>query len=188
MEINFATGNEGKLEEMRPLFEERKHSLKQVDVDVHELDAVDVEDVARQKVVDSFEEAENVDGMMIVEDTGFYVEGIGGFPGSEAAYFDKTAGAHRLLDLLRDADGRSAYFKTSIAVYVDGEVHVFSGKLDGKIPSEKRGEAHRHLPYDSYFIPEHGEESFAENPDLKDENSHRRIALKEFLNWLDNEY
>lgn len=184
MKVNFATGNRGKLKEMRPLFEDRDHSLEQVEVDVNELDALDVEDVARKKVIDSFKVAET-DGMLIVEDTGFYVEGIGGFPGSEAAYFDKTAGADRLLDLLRDSDDHSAYFKTAIAVYVDGDIEVFTGKMRGRVSERKRGTSHEHLPYNSFFIPGHGEQSLAENPDLKDENFHRNIAVKKFLNWLD---
>lgn len=185
MRINFATGNQGKLKEMRPLFEDRGHSLEQVEADVSELDAVDVEDVARQKVIDSFE-AVGTEGMLIVEDTGFYVEGIGGFPGSEAAYFDETAGADRLLDLMRDLDDRSAYFKTVIAVYVDGEIEVFTGKMHGKIPEKKRGNSHDHLPYNSFFIPKKAEKSLAENPELKDKDFHRNIAVKKFLDWLDN--
>jgi XTP/dITP diphosphohydrolase len=185
MEIFFATGNQGKIEEMTPRFVERGHSLKQVDVDVHELDALDVEEVAKQKVIDSFEAAD-VNGPMIVEDTGFYVEGIGGFPGSEAAYFDKTAGADKLLDLLKDVDDRSAYFKTTIALIMDGEVHTFSGKMHGRVSEQKRGESHPHLPYDSYFIPEGEERSFAENAELKEAENHREKAVKKFLDWLDN--
>lgn len=185
MKLFFATGNQGKIEEMAPKFIEKGHSLEQVKVDVAEIDAFDVEDVARRKVLDS-SEAANVDGPMIVEDTGFYVEGIGGFPGSQAAYFAETAGVPKLLKLLEGENDRSAYFKTAIALKIDDEVHVFTGKIRGKVPQNPCGESHPHLPYDSYFIPEHGDKTFAENPELKDENTHRHKAMMNLLEWLEN--
>lgn len=184
MKIYFATGNKGKLEEMRPLFEERGYELVQIDVDVPEIDSMEIEEVARRKAIDSYE-AWNEEGLLIVEDTGFFVEAIGGFPGPEAALFAGTAGADGLLKLMKGKENREAYFKTGIACYNDGEVNVFSGEMHGKVPEEKRGESHPHLPYNSYFIPEGEEKSLAEDGDLKDERFHRRKAVLKFLDWLD---
>ena len=191
-EISFATGNLGKLEEMKPPFEKKGFELKQVDVDVPEIDAMDVEEVAKQKVLDSYHEARNkglIDESekMIVEDTGFFVESLGGFPGAEAAFFSRTAGIDYLLPMMKSEDDRSAYFKTAIAIYLPEEdkVETFTGKMKGKVPEEKKGESHPHLPYNSYFIPEHGDgKSLAENQDLKNEEMHRRKAVNSFLDWL----
>lgn len=183
--LYFATGNKGKLNEMKPHFEERDIELIQVEADVPEIDAMDVEKVARQKVLGSYEEAD-VDGPIIVEDTGFFVETIGGFPGAEAAFFATTAGAEKLLDMMRDEEERSAYFKTAIALYYPEEdrVETFTGKMKGRVPEEKRGESHPHLPYNSYFIPEGESESLAENEGLKDERMHRRKAMRKLLDYL----
>jgi XTP/dITP diphosphohydrolase len=191
-EISFATGNLGKLEEMKPPFEEKGFELKQVDVDVPEIDAMDVEEVAKQKVLDSHQKARDkglIDEseMMIVEDTGFFVESLGGFPGAEAAFFSRTAGVDYLLPMMNSEEDRGAYFKTAIAIYLPEEdkVETFTGKMRGKVPEEKRGESHPHLPYNSYFIPEHGDgKSLAENQDLKNEEMHRRKAVNSFLDWL----
>lgn len=191
-QILFATGNQGKLEEMKHQFGEKGFELKQVDVDVPEIDAMDVEEVARQKVRDSFEAAVEKDlvednEMMIVEDTGFFIESLGGFPGAEAAFFAHTAGVEYLMPMMEDETDRAAYFKTAIAIYIPEEdrVETFTGKMTGKVPEDKRGESHPHLPYNSYFIPDHGEDnSLAENEDLKNEEMHRRKAVMSFLDWL----
>lgn len=191
-EISFATGNLGKLEEMKPPFEQKGFELKQVDVDVPEIDAMDVEEVAKQKVRDSYQEAKKQDliddkEIMIVEDTGFFVESLGGFPGAEAAFFSRTAGVDYLMPLMEGEKDRNAYFKTAIALYLPEEerVETFTGKMEGKVPKEKRGQSHPHLPYNSYFIPDHGDgKSLAENQNLKNEEMHRGKAVQSFLKWL----
>ena len=189
--IFFATGNAGKIEEMTPLFDDRDLELIQVQADVPEIDAMDVEQVARQKVKDSFERAvENEEiseeDVLIVEDTGFYVEGLNGFPGAEAAFFAGTAGAEKLLNLLEYGEDRSAYFKTAIAFIQDGEINVFSGEMHGEVPEEKRGESHPHLPYNSFFVPDAGEgKSLAENSMITDEKFHRAKAVRKFLDWIE---
>ena len=185
-EVFFATGNKGKIKEMRPLFENRKTELRQVDVDVPEIDAMDVERVAERKVKDSFEKAlskdlVDEDDLLIVEDTGFYVEALNGFPGPEAAFFSKTAGVDKLPELMNSVDDRSAYFKTAIAAKKQNQVKVFTGKLEGKVPEKSRGDSHDHLPYNSYFIPDGRESSLAEKSMHSDENFHRTEAAISFL-------
>lgn len=191
--IFFATGNKGKIEEMTPFFQEKSLELEQVDVDVPEIDTLDVEDVAKRKVKDSYRKALEKgeigeEDVLIVEDTGFYVESLGGFPGAEAAYFAGTAGAEKLLNLLRDEEDRSACFKTAVAVIKDGEVNVFTGKLEGKVPEEKTGDSHDHLPYNSFFIQDEreGKDSLAENSMYESESFHRTRATLKFLEWLEN--
>lgn len=194
-QIFFATGNQGKIEEMKPPFEEAGYELVQVEADVPEIDAMDVEEVAERKALDSYEKALENDEVeeedieyFIVEDTGFYIEALGGFPGAEAAYFAGTAGAEKLMDMMEDEQDRTAYFKTAIAVYMPrkDEMKVFSGEMYGEVPEEKRGESHPHLPYNSYFVPDHGDgDSLAENQELKNEEMHRRKAVNAFIEWLE---
>ncbi|MFB6145537.1 MAG: non-canonical purine NTP pyrophosphatase [Candidatus Nanohaloarchaea archaeon] len=186
-----ATGNTGKIEEMKPLFDEKGIELVQIQVDISEIQATDVEDVAERKVRDSRREAldeEIIDenDTLIVEDTGFFIEAIGGFPGAQAAVFDKTAGAGKLLNLIEDEEETEAYFKTAIGVFHDGAVEVFTGKMAGRVPREKQGESHPHLPYNSYFIPEDAENSLAEDQDLKNNEFHRTRAVRKFLGWLES--
>lgn len=183
--VYFATGNQGKVDEMRPSFEKRGLELVQIDVDVPEIDDMDVEKVARRKVIDSYKEWGD-DGLLIVEDTGFFVKALNGFPGAEAALFAGTVGASGLLKLMENMENREAYFRTSIAVYDDRNIETFTGKMKGKVPENKRGESKPSLPYNSYFIPEGEEESLAENQDLKNKKFHRRKAVNNFLDWLES--
>lgn len=185
--VFFATGNKGKLAEMRPKFKERGLELVQVEVDVHEIDAMEVQEVARQKARDSLEASDLKDELIIVEDTGFFIESLGGFPGAESAFFDSTAGAEKLLNLLQDENDRSAHFKTAIAVIQKGNVEVFTGKMKGRVPEEKTGSSHPHMPYNSYFIPEGEEKSLAQDEKLKDGKHHRNKAVKKLLDWMDEE-
>lgn len=186
MELVFATGNSGKVEEMKPIFEDTEFSLVQRKVDIDEIDALDVEDVAQRKVEDSYKELD--DEVVIIEDTGFYVEGLNGFPGAKAAFFDYTCGAENLLKLLDRSKNRSAYFKTAIAIKTPKEVKIFTGKMTGKIPEEPRGEAMEELPYNSIIVPDHGDgATVAENPDFKDKHFHRVKATKKLLDWMEAE-
>lgn len=183
MELAFATGNSGKVEEMKPIFKDTDYSLVQREVDIEEIDALDVEDVARRKVEDSYRELD--EDIVVVEDTGFYVEGLNGFPGAKAAFFEYTCGAESLLKLLEGKENRKAYFKTAVAVKTPEEVEIFTGKMTGKVPEEPRGEAVEELPYNSIIAPDHGDgETVAENPGLKDESFHRVKATEKFLDWV----
>lgn len=183
--ILFATGNTGKVEEMKPLFRERGFELEQVEVDIDEIDALDVEDVARRKAEDSWVAVDG-DQPVIVEDTGFFVEPLSGFPGAKAGFFDRKVGAEKLLDLIEGRSDREAYFKTAIAFHDGDKTRIFSGKVKGHVPEEAREESPPQLPYDSFFIPRDGDSSsFAENPELKQKISHRKRATGEFLDWFE---
>lgn len=191
--ILFATGNKGKIEEATPLFKEEGLELEQVDVDVPEIDAIDVGEVAEQKVRDSFNKAVEQglikgDEMMIVDDTGFYVEGLDGFPGASAAFFAKTAGVEKLLPMMDGEKERSAYFKTAVAVYFPEEdrVKTFNGKMKGKVPEEKKGEPHPHLPYSSYFIPDETEGELSLAEDRENQGTHRKKAVESFLERMNS--
>ena len=82
-------------------------------------------------------------------------------------------------------ENRKAYFKTAVALYHEGEVEVFTGKMMCKVPEEPRGEAVEELPYNSIITPDHGDGStLAQNPELKDENFMRVEATEKFIQWL----
>ena len=171
---------------MQPIFKDTEYSLKQKPAEIEEIDALDVEDVAERKARDAAEDLE--EDLVLVEDTGFYVEGLNGFPGAKASFFDYTCGAENLLKLLAGKENRKAYFKTAVALYHEGEVEIFTGKMMGKIPEEPRGEAVEELPYNSIIVPDHGEgKTLAQNPELKDENFMRVEATEKFIDWLKSE-
>ncbi|HJG89598.1 non-canonical purine NTP pyrophosphatase, partial [Barnesiella viscericola] len=85
-----------------------------------------------------------------------------------------------------DKSNRNAKFVTCIALILEGKEHVFYGEIAGHIISERRGTSG--FGYDSVFVPEGYEETFAQmGEEEKNKISHRAKAVKklsEFLNTL----
>lgn len=69
---------------------------------------------------------------LIVEDSSFHIEALGGFPGPYIKYTVETIGAPGIIDLMNGRENRQAYFMSAI-MYIDekGEFHEFSS-LDVK--------------------------------------------------------
>ncbi len=186
MEIFFATSNDNKVREFGHALKDFDLKIKRLNVNVPETDDEDVEDVARKKARDSFEAA-GVDSPVMVEDSGLYVKSLNGFPGSMSGFFIKKCGEEGLLKLMKNLDNRKAFFKTSIAIYFpkNGDVKTFSGKCRGKISRDKRGSGG--FGYDPVFIPENHENTFAEDIETKKRISHRKKAVDELKDFINNE-
>lgn len=183
MKIKFATGNSHKVKEFKEELEGENLSIDQLEVDIDEIDNEDVKKVAERKAVDSFM-VSGVEEPVMVEDTGLYIEGINGFPGSMAGYFFGKCGNEGLLKLMKGKEDRSAYFKTVIAVYYPerNDVETFTGVCDGKISEEIREE--EEFGYDPVFIPEGHNKTFSEDKEHKMEVSHRKKAIEKMREWF----
>jgi len=177
MTFYLATGNPHKVEEIEEALAGTGVSVEQAEVDIHEIQAPDVEDVARRKVLDSYESLD-------VDDTGLYVDALGGFPGSQASFFLERCGVDGLLTLMEDKDVRDAYFKTAMAIHepATDEFTVLVGRCDGMIPDEPRGDDG--FGYDPVFIPEGHDKTFAEDTEHKMEVSHRRQVIDALVDWV----
>ena len=127
----------------------------------------------------------------IADDSGLVVEALGGAPGVYSArYAGEPSDDRRNIEkLLRELEGvppekRQAHFECVIAFATpDGMVKTFTGRVDGIITEEPRGEAG--FGYDPVFQPEGLDRTFAEvSKEEKDSMSHRYRAirlLKEYL-------
>lgn len=82
----------------------------------------------------------------------------------------------RLSGLTRSEE-RAAYFVCHLCLYFSAdEIYFFEGRLNGTISRDYRGEAG--FGYDPVFIPDGlSEQTLAENPEWKSQNSHRAIAV-----------
>ena len=115
-----------------------------------------------------------------------------GEPGVHSARYcgdhDDKKNIEKILEKLQDKEDRSAYFQTSIAlVEPNKEVKLFSGKIDGTIAFEERGE--EGFGYDSVFIPKGYDKTFAELGDEeKNKISHRAIATENLKSYLKYKY
>jgi XTP/dITP diphosphohydrolase len=118
---------------------------------------------------------------LIVDDTGFFVAALNGFPGPYAAYVLSTIGNAGLLRLLEGAPDRSGSFVTAVAYADERGIRVFEGRLDGEVTTAPRGTGG--FGYDPVFAV--GGRTLAEIP-LEEKNrfSHRARALAAFRDWF----
>lgn len=127
---------------------------------------------------------------VLADDTGLFVDALDGEPGVHSARYasehDDAANREKLLRKLADTpdDKRTAYFETVLAyIDADGVETVVRGRVDGTITRDERGS--HGFGYDSLFLPQGEEKTFAEmNDDEKNALSHRRRALDALAAFL----
>lgn len=188
--IVLSTDNKNKLREIREILEDLdvkiygKSDIDGMDFEVIE-DGDTLYDNALKKAAAM---AERVDYAVLADDTGLFVNALAGEPGVHSARYasehDDKKNREKLLNNLKDKDDRSAYFKTEI-ILIDEEKNIIpiEGVCTGKISLEEKGE--NGFGYDSIFIPEGFDKTFAEmSHEEKNEISHRSRALKNLRDKL----
>lgn len=126
----------------------------------------------------------------VSDDTGLFVDALGGAPGIYAARFageDATYADNRakLLRELGDAADRRAQFVSAVmVVWPGGRELAVEGVCEGTIATTELGD--RGFGYDPLFVPDDGDgRSFAQMSDAeKNVISHRARALKGLLEAL----
>ncbi|MFK5957731.1 MAG: non-canonical purine NTP diphosphatase [Lutibacter sp.] len=125
------------------------------------------------------------------DDTGLEVKALNNEPGVYSArYAGKENNAEnnmkKLLHELGENSNRTAQFRTSIALNVEGKQYIFEGICKGTILEEKKGDSG--FGYDPIFLPAGYNKSFAEmDLNEKGEISHRGKAIHKLVTFL-NEY
>lgn len=180
-EVWFATSNDHKFMEARLVLGEFGLSPRRLRSKGTEIQSADVSEIARTAALQSFRAHRR---NIFVEDTGLYVDALGGFPGPYASQAFGTIGPAGILRLLAGRRDRSAEFRSAVA-YVDRRARprVFLGRLRGTIAATSRGTWG--FGFDPIFIPEGGfltlaELSLAEKCSV----SHRGAALRGLGKWL----
>ena len=170
------TSNPHKAAEVRAFFGDLL-DLEFVSMDIPEYRHDDPGEIAREKAGYAYAELERP---VMVDDTGFFVSALNGFPGPYAAYVLGTLGSGGILKLMEGVGDRHAYFETAVAWADVPGIRVFRGRLDGVIVPP-RGEAG--FGYDPIF--EVDGRTLAER-DLAEKNriSHRARALSALRDWL----
>lgn len=191
--IVFATNNAHKLSEIRGILgsEFEIISLAQLGCNEDIPETADtLEGNALQKAQYIFD---NYHVDCFADDTGLEVDALNGAPGIYSARYgmmngygtshDADANTACLLDNLKDKDSRKCQFRTSIALILNGEAHLFDGIVKGEIINEKRG--NEGFGYDPVFVPEGYNETFAElGADIKNTISHRARASQKLAEFL----
>ena len=124
------------------------------------------------------------------DDTGLEIEILNKEPGVYSARYageDKNSenNMNLVLEKLKNKENRNAYFKTVIALIIDGKELLFEGKVEGVITTSKSGKDG--FGYDPIFKPFGYDITFAEM-DISEKNkiSHRALAVNKLVDFLSN--
>ncbi len=145
----------------------------------NEIRSDSLEEIAMEAATAAYKTAKKP---VFVEDTGLFITALNEFPGTYSAWALGKLGCNGILKLMHGLEDRTAHFGTCIA-YTDGKIiKTFSGKCDGSIAKEKRGNSG--FGYDSIFVPDGYKSTFAESISLKNKLSHRYKSLLEFSKYF----
>ena len=184
--IVFATGNEGKMREVRLILQDLGFpvlSMKEAGV------SLDIEEngttFAENAMIKARAVWEKTGGIVLADDSGLVVDYLGGEPGVYSARYLGEDTSYEIknqaiIDRLADAkeEERTARFVSAIAaVLPDGSELVTEGTVEGLIAHEPAGNGG--FGYDPiFYLPEYGVTSAEISIEKKNEISHRGKALE----------
>ena len=186
----FATNNDHKLRELRQILSSEFELLSPNDIgcaDEIPETGTTLEANAAQK---SFYIWDKYGIDCFADDTGLEIEALGNEPGVYSArYAGEGRNANdnmlKVLEKMKNESNRNARFRCVISLILDGEERQFEGIVEGKILTEKHGDAG--FGYDPIFMPDGFKQSFAEmSADDKNHISHRGRAVTKLVDYLKN--
>lgn len=173
----FVTSNANKWHEAQRIL---GYAIERVELDLPELQAENVADIALAKAREAYA---RLGRPVIVEDAGFELLALGGFPGPFIKYWEKLGG---LESLCRAADGladRRARAVCALGVCSEEGSHVVEGSVEGLLALHPRGKSG--FGWDAVFVPKGEGRTFGEMTAAeKDGYSHRRRAWENLRDRL----
>lgn len=186
----FATNNQNKVNELNSILNGliEVKSLKEAGIEIEIPEPHNtLEENAKEKSTTIF----NITNKnCFSEDTGLEIDALNGEPGVKSARYaeDESAYKNNIEKVLNKMDGfqiRSAQFKTIISLILEEKEYQFEGICKGQITASEIGT--NGFGYDSIFIPEGSDKTFAEMPlDEKNKFSHRKKAVAQLITFLKN--
>lgn len=198
--IIFATGNEGKMKEIRMILADMGlpiQSMKQADIvlDIEENGSTFEENaVIKAKAVAQAARKKGISAIVLADDSGLEIDYLNKEPGiysarymgEDTSYHIKNANLIERLEGVAD-EQRTARFVCAIAAILpDGTQRITRGTIEGRIGYEEKGE--NGFGYDPiFYLPEYQCYSAELSPEEKNKISHRGKALEEMKRILTEE-
>lgn len=193
--IVFATGNQGKMREIRAILQDTGAEILSMKEAGAFLEiAEDGKSFTENAVIKAravaqvlFQKNEFQDDCVVLaDDSGLEIDCLDGEPGIYSARYlgEKTPFRVKSQDFLRRLEGieeekRTARFVCAIAaVWPDGEVNTTLGTIEGRIGYELKGD--NGFGYDPiFYLPEYGRTAAELSDEEKNQISHRSRALEQ---------
>ncbi len=198
--IIFATGNEGKMKEIRMILADMGlpiQSMKQADIvlDIEENGSTFEENaVIKAKAVAQAAREKGISAIVLADDSGLEIDYLNKEPGiysarymgEDTSYHIKNANLIERLEGVADAQRTARFVCAIAAILPDGTQRITRGTIEGRIGYEEKGE--NGFGYDPiFYLPEYQCYSAELSPEEKNKISHRGKALEEMKRILTEE-
>ena len=181
--IIFATGNEGKMKEIRMILADMKLPIQSMkEADIH----IDIEEngqsfeenaLIKARAVATAAQQKGIQAVVLADDSGLEIDYL------NKSYHIKNANLIERLDGVEDEKRTARFVCVIVAVCPDGSEHVTRGTIEGRIGYEEKGE--NGFGYDPiFYVPEYHCYSAELAPEEKNKISHRGKALEEMKTVL----
>lgn len=187
--IVVVSNNKGKIKEFKEILTGfNVYSLEDLNID---LDVVETGTTFKENAILKVEALMNDYDYVVADDSGLEIAALDNQPGVYSARFlghdtpyeQKNV---QVLELMADKADRRARFISVIAFAKHGNIHLFEGVINGEISTAVRGT--NGFGYNPIFlIPEHQQTMAEISNELKNQISHRALALKQLQEFLSNE-
>jgi len=175
-DLLLVTSNPGKAHEVEAII---GRPVRHLALDLPEIQTLDVAEVARHKALEAFRRAEHA---VVVEDTGLYIDALGGLPGALVKWFLEAVGPAGICALVPEFAIPTAVARTAVALCDGGRVVVYTGETRGVIVEEPVGDGG--FGWDAIFRPDGSERTFAQmDAAERAVHSMRRQAFEHLAAW-----
>lgn len=195
-QIVFATGNEGKMREIRAILADTGCeilSMKEAGIQADIIE--DGSTFEENALIKAKAVAKYTDAIVLADDSGLEIDYLNKEPGIYSARYLGEDTSYRiknqnLIDRLEGVpdEKRTARFVCAIAAaFPDGTSLVTRGTIEGRIGYEERGEGG--FGYDPiFYVPEFGKSTAELSAEEKNAVSHRGRALRRMKEELKNKF
>jgi XTP/dITP diphosphohydrolase len=136
MNVFFVTTNKGKVKSAKAALKKYGIVVKQIEIELVESRSEDPRQIALEKAKQAYDQ---LGKPVIVEDSGFFINALGGFPMTHIKFSLHTLGIKNILKMLRGLKNRRAEWRMSVA-YVSGrgQYKTFTFIEKGEIAKTQR--------------------------------------------------
>lgn len=189
--IVFATNNAHKLQELRQMAGHQFHIVSLAEIGCHEDIPETASTIEGNAEIKARYVKEHYGYDCFSDDTGLEIDALGGEPGVYSARYagpehNSEANIEKVLVKMKNVpvEARKACFRTAVALLQGDDLHIFEGKVEGQILTERHGEGG--FGYDSIFQPiESDGRTFAQmSANEKNAISHRGRAVSKLVEFL----
>lgn len=168
------TGNAGKVRETERIL---GFAPEHIDLDLPEIQSLDLVEVLQAKAESAWQALQRP---LVVEETGFGLDALGGFPGPLVKWMLQAVGPEGLARLAERLDDPGAVAHCGLLYRSETESVIAEGLTRGTLTSEARGS--QGFGWDPVFRPEGFDLTYAElAAATKDEIGHRGRAWRNLI-------